>query len=222
MIKLTNVTKVFSDGHVDRTILKGINLEVEPGQSLALIGRSGSGKTTLLNTLSGLERVTSGSVNVKDFELGKASDEELAMFRRKHVGFIFQFFNLLPYLTVAENISLPLRMLNLWNAESEVFANELMGKVGILEFKDRLPEKLSGGEKQRVAIVRSLVHRPYLILADEPTGNLDEENVSIVADLLFKMTAEYNITLIMVTHDEVLAKRANRVLRMKNGLLQPC
>lgn len=221
MIKLTNVTKVFFDGDQDRKVLGGIDLAMERAESVALVGRSGSGKTTLLNTLSGLERVTTGKVRINDFSLDDANDDELAMFRRKNIGFVFQFFNLLPYLTVIENISLPLRMLNLWNSETQKFAKNLMSKVGILEFENRLPEKLSGGEKQRVAIVRALVHRPVLILADEPTGNLDEENVSIVADLLFSMATELGITLVMVTHDETLAKRANRILRMKDGQLQP-
>lgn len=222
MIKLQDITKVFSDGHQDRTILKGINLNVAKAESLALIGRSGSGKTTLLNLLSGIERPTNGNLQVNGVSLEKESEENLALFRRKNIGFVFQFFNLLPYLTVIENISLPLRMLNMWNDETQAFAKELMGKVGMLGFENRLPEKLSGGEKQRVAIVRALVHRPVLILADEPTGNLDEDNVSIVADMLFKMTAEYGITFVMVTHDEVLAKRAHIVMRMKNGLLAPC
>ena len=221
MITLSHVTKVFFDGDQDRTILGGIDLQVDRGESLSLIGRSGSGKTTLLNTICGLERPTKGQVTVDNYSLDQASDEDLAIFRRKHIGFVFQFFNLLPYLTVIENISLPLRMLNLWNPQTQSFAKDLMNKIGISEFEHRLPEKLSGGEKQRVAMVRALVHRPSIILADEPTGNLDEDNAAVVADLLFQMTAELSITLVMVTHDEVLAKRARRVLKIKDGLLHP-
>lgn len=220
MIKLTNVSKVFFDGDQDRKVLAGIDLEIPKGESLSLVGRSGSGKTTLLHTISGLERATMGTVQVDGFAVERANDDELTLFRRKNIGFVFQFFNLLPYLNVIENISLPLRMLNAWNPESQKFTEELMNKVGISEFRNRLPEKLSGGEKQRVAIVRALVHRPSLILADEPTGNLDEDNVALVSNLLFSMTKEMGITLIIVTHDEILAKRADRMLRMKDGLLQ--
>ncbi len=200
-------------------ILRGVNLQVERGETISIVGPSGAGKTTLLMALSGLERPTSGRVQVAGVDLGAADEDELARFRRRHIGIVFQSFHLVPTMTALENVALPLEFSGQPDALQQ--AALALEATGLADRVAHYPGQLSGGEQQRGALARAFVARPALILADEPTGNLDRETGQKVMELLFNLQREHNTTLALVTHDEQLAGRCRRQIHMADGILQP-
>ena len=202
-----------------RVVLQNAHAEFQSGEITAILGKSGSGKSTLLNLISGIDAPDSGQIWVNGQDLTALPERDRTLFRRSQIGFVFQFFNLIPTLTVGENVSLPLELNHLSHSESDQRARELLEAVGLLERWDTFPEKLSGGEQQRVALARALVHQPLLILADEPTGNLDEETGAQMMDLLARLTREQNGTLLIVTHNPEAAAYADRTLRLSHGQL---
>ena len=209
-----------SKRYADREILREVSLSMEKGGSVALLGPSGSGKTTLLNCIGGVDKLDAGSVMVAGQELTKLDSDGLAALRRRSIGTVFQFFHLLPTLTAAENVELPLQLLGLAEAERRERVRQLLERVGVAHRAHALPSELSGGEMQRVAIARAVIHRPALILADEPTGNLDSHTGAVVLDLLAEVVAESEAALLMVTHSDEAARRCGRILRMKDGALE--
>lgn len=200
-------------------ILRGIDLKVRQGETISIVGPSGAGKTTLLMALSGLERPTSGRVTVAGVDLGAANEDQLAYFRRRHIGIVFQSFHLVPTMTALENVALPLEFSG--QADAPEQAAKALAASGLADRVAHFPGQLSGGEQQRVALARAFVARPSLILADEPTGNLDRETGQKVIQLLFDLQQERNCTLLLVTHDEQLAGRCQRTLTMTDGRLGP-
>jgi putative ABC transport system ATP-binding protein len=199
-------------------ILRGVNLSIAKGETVSVLGPSGAGKTTLLMALSGLETPTSGQVQVAGVDLTILNEDGLARFRREHVGVVFQSFHLIPTMTALENVSLPLEFSGCMNPAEQ--AEEALTKVGLGDRVDHFPGELSGGEQQRVALARAFVVRPALLLADEPTGNLDRETGRIVMNLLFDLQQEHGTTLVLVTHDEILASRCKRSVRIIDGCLR--
>jgi ABC-type lipoprotein export system ATPase subunit len=201
----------------DLEVVKGVSLTIDAGEFVCLVGKSGCGKTTLLSLLSGLERPTKGQVILDGKEINGASEDELALFRRENVGFIFQSFNLIPTLSAWENVALPLFPLKMTNDERRKRATELLEKMELGHRIEHLPSALSGGEKQRVAIARALVNNPKIIFADEPTGNLDSGTGEAIMEILNKLHKDEGVAILMVTHEADLAKTANRLIRMKDG-----
>ena len=218
-LRFQDLTKSYYEGDVQRIVLQNAHAEFQPGEITAILGRSGSGKSTLLNLISGIDEPDGGRIWVDGQELSALSERDRTLFRRARIGFVFQFYNLIPTLTVGENVSLPLELNRVPRAIAHEKAQELLEAVGLLERWDTFPEKLSGGEQQRVTLARALVHDPLLILADEPTGNLDEETGAQVMSLLARLTREQNRTLLMVTHSVEAASHADRVLRLSHGQL---
>lgn len=218
-IQLDRLTKSFQEGLVDRQVLREVTATFAAGEFVVLLGQSGSGKSTLLNLISGIEQPTTGSVTINATELSALNERDRTLFRRDRIGFIFQFFNLIPTLTVLENITLPQELAGVSQAEVSKKAIALLQRVGLADRGEAFPDKLSGGQQQRVAIARALVHDPMLVLADEPTGNLDEETGKIVLDLLLELTRSAQKTLIMATHNPEIAQLADRVVRMQDGHL---
>lgn len=208
-----------SKAYAQRPILRSVSFQIAAGERAALLGPSGSGKTTLLNCIGGVDRADSGEVIVAGEKLHALDSDGLARVRREHIGTVFQFFHLLPTLTAAENVELPLQLLGVAKAERENRVRSLMERVGVSHRAQALPAELSGGEMQRVAIARAIIHRPALLLADEPTGNLDTQTGAQVLDLLAEVVSETNAALLMVTHSEEAAKRCDRILRMRDGEL---
>lgn len=219
-IRFENITKTFHEGDMDRAVLQGVNAEIARGEFVAIVGRSGSGKSTLLNLLAGLDTPTRGDIFVDATNIAKLNDHDRTLFRRKHVGFVFQFFNLIPTLTVRENVLMTAELAGWKDSEARAQANRLLQQVGLLERANVFPDKLSGGEQQRVAIARALCADAELILADEPTGNLDAETGARILELLTQLAREKNKTLVMVTHSADVAEQADRVLRMEDGKLE--
>jgi putative ABC transport system ATP-binding protein len=201
----------------DLEVVKNVSLAIDAGEFVCLVGKSGCGKTTLLSLLSGLEKPTKGQVILNGKEIDGASEDELALFRRENVGFIFQSFNLIPTLSAWENVALPLFPIKMTNEERRKRATELLGKMELGHRLEHLPSALSGGEKQRVAIARALINNPKIIFADEPTGNLDSSTGEAIMDILGKLHRDEGVAILMVTHEVELAKAANRVIRMKDG-----
>ena len=201
----------------DLEVVKGVSLAVNEGEFVCLVGKSGCGKTTLLSLLSGLEKPTKGKVTLDGREITASSEDELALFRRENVGFIFQSFNLIPTLSAWENVALPLFPIKMTNEERRRRATELLGKMELGHRIEHLPSALSGGEKQRVAIARALVNNPRIIFADEPTGNLDSSTGEAIMGILNRLHRDEGVAILMVTHEDELAKTANRLIRMKDG-----
>ncbi len=201
----------------DLAVVKGVSLAVNAGEFVCLVGKSGCGKTTLLSLLSGLEKPTGGKVTLDGREITTSSEDELALFRRDNVGFIFQSFNLIPTLSAWENVALPLFPLKMTGEERRKRATDILGKMELGHRIEHLPSALSGGEKQRVAIARALVNNPKIIFADEPTGNLDSATGDAIMNILNKLHKEEGVAILMVTHEDELAKTANRLIRMKDG-----
>ena len=218
-LQFHDLTKSYFEGDLRRVVLENAHAEFEPGQMTVILGRSGSGKSTLLNLISGIDAPDSGQIWVDGQDLTALSERDRTLFRRARIGFIFQFFNLIPTLTVGENVSLPLELNRVPRVEARERAESLLDSVALRDRWDTFPEKLSGGEQQRVALARALVHDPLLILADEPTGNLDEETGSQVMSLLARLAREQGRTLLMVTHSLEAASHADRVLRLTHGQL---
>lgn len=219
IIELTGVCKSFQEGERERVVLRDATLTVEPGEWLFLLGRSGSGKSTLLNLVSGIDLPDSGEVLVAGQPLNRLKERERTLFRRGSIGFVFQFYNLIPTLTVLENVLLPLEPAGLLNPGHDDLARELLEQVGLSDRAASFPDRLSGGEQQRVAVARALVHRPKLVLADEPTGNLDAETGRQVLGLFQRLLRESGTTLLLVTHSAEVAALADRVLSIEKGLL---
>ena len=216
---MRGVSRVFREGLHTRIVLDAVDLTLAPGTFVALIGRSGSGKSTLLNLISGLDRPTSGEVVVGGVNLTQRTERERTLFRRRHVGFVFQAFNLIPTLTVAENVRLPLELNGRPAEAARAVAHEALAAVDLADRADSFPDRLSGGEQQRVAIARALVHRPRLLLADEPTGNLDYETGRQVMDLLHRLVRQTGTTMLVVTHDRDFLEVSDRVLTLRQGRL---
>ena len=219
LIEIRNVYKSFVEGPQQRVVLQAASATIAAGESVVLLGRSGSGKSTLLNILSGIDAPTSGEIMIDGVALHTLSERKRTLFRRRSIGFIFQFFNLIPTLSVEENILLPLELNGSLTTAQRAYAHELLQRVGLGDRLAAFPDKLSGGEQQRVAIARALVHDPALVLADEPTGNLDQTTGEQVLDLLDQMTRQHGKTLVMVTHALDVAQRADRILVIENGQL---
>ncbi|MES3629695.1 MAG: ABC transporter ATP-binding protein [Longimonas sp.] len=218
LLHLSDVRKSFAEGDTARTVLNGVHAEVDAGAFLVLMGRSGAGKSTLLNLVSGIDRPDAGVIRYNDTDLTTLSDAERTRFRREHIGFVFQSLNLIPTLTVAENIALPLELSG-QSDEADARVSHLLERVGLPDRGDSYPDRLSGGEQQRVAIARALAHEPLLLLADEPTGSLDYETGRQVLSLLTDMVREHDTTLLIATHDESLADQADRTITLHNGTL---
>jgi putative ABC transport system ATP-binding protein len=198
-------------------VVKGVSISVDAGEFVCLVGKSGCGKTTLLSLLSGLERPTKGDVVLNGKKINGSSEDELALFRRQNVGFIFQSFNLIPTLSAWENVALPLFPVKMTGEERKRRATELLTQMELGHRMDHLPSALSGGEKQRVAIARALVNRPKIIFADEPTGNLDSATGDAIMDILNRLNTKEGVAILMVTHEVELAKKAERLVRMHDG-----
>jgi putative ABC transport system ATP-binding protein len=220
-LRFHDLTKSYYEGEVRRVVLQNAHAEFQPGEITAILGRSGSGKSTLLNLISGIDAPDSGQIWVEGEDLTTLSERERTLFRRARIGFVFQFFNLIPTLTVGENVSLPLELNRIPRLQAYQKVQDVLEAVGLLDRWNTFPEKLSGGEQQRVALARALVHDPFLILADEPTGNLDEETGAQVISLLARLAREHNRTLLIVTHSREAASHADRILRLSRGQLVP-
>jgi putative ABC transport system ATP-binding protein len=218
-LRLMDVTKTYQEGGAKRTILANASADFRKGEFVSLLGKSGSGKTTLLNIISGIDGLDAGRISLGDIQLTELNETQRTLFRRKHIGFIFQFFNLIPTLNVWDNLTLPLELNDMMNTESKERAISLLGEVGMADRLTAFPEQLSGGEKQRLAISRALVHNPGLILADEPTGNLDEETGRIILNLINNLTRKNGKNLILVTHSPEAAAYADRIFHLREGKL---
>ncbi len=216
---LVDLTKSYLEGEQRHLILNSANAEFPEGEFCAILGKSGSGKSTLLNLISGIDLADSGTIWVKDQNLTEMDDRQRTLFRREKIGFVFQFFNLIPTLSVLENTLLPLELVGLTPKEARPRAVALLEEVGLADRLDAFPDRLSGGEQQRVAIARALVHDPLLVLADEPTGNLDENTGRQVLDLLDRLTRQAGKNLILVTHSREAASHADRILTLRDGAL---
>lgn len=220
LIKIEKLSKSYLEGGKVRTVLKELSVEIAAGEFLAVIGKSGSGKSTLLNLISGIDKPDQGRIYFNGLDLTTLSEFDRTIFRRENIGFIFQFFNLLPTLTVGENITLPLELKGIDARRARELARPLITEVGLADRWNTFPDRLSGGEQQRVAIARALVHNPLIILADEPTGNLDEETGSQILILLNRLTREAGKNMIMVTHSLEVAKTADRIFLLREGDLE--
>jgi putative ABC transport system ATP-binding protein len=217
VVKAEDVTRRYGEGDTAVDALRGVSLAVRPGELVAVMGPSGSGKSTLMHILAALDRPTSGRVEIASEDIGALSDSEVTLLRRKHIGFVFQFYNLLPMLTAEENILLPLSIAG--TKPDRAFFEGLIDRVGLDERRSHRPSELSGGQQQRVAIARALVSRPTIVLADEPTGNLDSTTGAEILELLRAATEEYGQTTVMVTHDAGAAAIADRILFLADGLI---
>jgi putative ABC transport system ATP-binding protein len=219
LVRIAGVQKHFSRGGERIEVLKGVNLDIPPGDFLALMGPSGSGKTTLLNLMGGLDTPTGGSVDVNGVRINELSGARLAKWRSQHIGFVFQLYNLLPVLTAERNVELPLLLTNLSKAERRKRAGIALKIVGLADRARHYPRQLSGGQEQRVGIARAIVTDPTLLLCDEPTGDLDRKAGDEILDLLQALNREYGKTIVMVTHDPHAADRAKRTLHLEKGTL---
>ena len=215
LLKLKNVNLKYQTGNDIIKVLININLETKKNESISIVGESGSGKTSLIMLAGGLEKATSGKIFFEEQEISKMSEDEVSRVRRKNIGIVFQSFYLIPNYTAVENVALTLELNNLKNPYDR--AKELLDRFGLKNRFNNLPSQLSGGEQQRVAIARAIAMKPKLILADEPTGNLDSENSQMIADILFKYIKEEKSSLIVVTHDPKLANKAKRKIKIKDG-----
>lgn len=219
VIRVSNAAKRYETGKEGFWALKGVSMEAERGEFIAVVGQSGSGKSTLMNLLGGIDRQTQGSLNVNGQDLGGLREDEMSRFRGKNIGFIFQFFQLMPTLTVLENVMLPMEFTgSIPQSERKTRAEALLRRVGLLAQAGKYPQAMSGGEQQRVAIARALANDPPIILADEPTGNLDSQTSEDIFQML-RCLAVDGKTVVMVTHNDDLAKRCDRVVRIRDGLV---
>jgi putative ABC transport system ATP-binding protein len=218
-IEIANLNKTYQEGESQRSVLRDVNLKFAPGEFIVLLGQSGSGKSTLLNLISGIDQPDSGSIQINDVDITTLDERSRTLLRRDQIGFVFQFFNLIPTLTVLENITLPQELAGVSLKVASESARALLDRVGLNGREQTFPDKLSGGQQQRVAIARALAHDPNLVLADEPTGNLDEETGEKVLQLLLDLVRTSGKTLLMATHNPEIAQFADRVLRVQEGRL---
>jgi putative ABC transport system ATP-binding protein len=219
MLTIRQLSRSFREGSRVHHVLDRLDAEVRPAERVAIMGRSGSGKSTLLNLISGIDRADSGTVEIDGLEVSSLGEPARTLFRRAHVGFVYQFFNLIPTLDVAENVRLVLELNGVRGAAARTRSLAALESVGLGSRAHSAVDQLSGGEQQRVAIARALVHEPKLLLADEPTGNLDDQTAGEVLPVLLALTRSRGATLVMVTHDEALAATADRVLELREGRL---
>ena len=221
IVRVEHLSKVFHRDSAEVTALDDASLEIAAGEFMALMGPSGSGKTTLLNIIAGIDRPSAGHVYVGDTDIAELDEDELAEWRNQHVGFIFQMYNLIPVLTARENVELPLLLTDLGRAERRAHAEAALALVGLADRMDHRPRQLSGGQEQRVAIARALVTDPVLLLADEPTGDLDARSAQEILAILGRLNREFGKTIVMVTHDPRAAKSASVVRHLDKGVLLP-
>jgi putative ABC transport system ATP-binding protein len=219
MLSVSGLCKSYQSGSHHQVIFKGLDLHLEKAEVVALVGASGSGKTTLLNLLSGIDTPDKGRVLINGVDIHAQGEPARTLVRRQQLGFVFQFFNLIPTLSVAENVALPMELTGVEGAEIQRRVTDLLHHVGLPHMQDRYPDSLSGGEQQRIAVARALSHRPNLLLADEPTGNLDEETGQRVIALLADLVREQATSMLIVTHSRQVAAAADRVLRLHQGRL---
>jgi putative ABC transport system ATP-binding protein len=217
VVEARDLARRFGEGDTAVDALRGVTLSVVPGELVAVMGPSGSGKSTLMHLLAALDKPTSGTVAIAGEDVGSLSDTEVTLLRREHIGFVFQFFNLLPMLTAEENVLLPLSIAG--EKPDQPFFEDLIGRVGLADRRKHRPAELSGGQQQRVAIARALVARPTVVFADEPTGNLDSATGQEILELLRSATEQYGQTTVMVTHDAAAAAIADRILFLADGLI---
>ena len=217
ILRTENLCKSYGSGDTRVDALKNANISVNKGEFVAVVGPSGSGKSTLLHLIGGVDKPTSGKVFVDDIDIYSLNEKQLAIFRRRKVGFVFQFYNLVPVLTAEENILLPILLDN--KKPDKAYINELLDLLGLQDRKNHLPSELSGGQQQRVSIGRALAYKPSIILADEPTGNLDSKNSKEIIDLLKISVKRYNQTLMVITHDVDIASQADRIITIEDGIV---
>lgn len=220
MVRVDGLTREYRSGVTRQRVFEALSFRVERGEVVALLGASGSGKTTLLNLISGIDSPDAGSVILDGVEVTTLAEPERTLLRRRRIGFVFQFFNLIPTLTVGENVSLPLELLGVDDTAAQQCATGLLQEVGLTGLAPRYPDSLSGGEQQRAAIARALVHRPALLLADEPTGNLDEDSGARIIKLLTSLARRQHTTMLLVTHSTPVARAADRVLHLRHGRVE--
>ena len=218
ILKVENLTKSYGKGEAKVDAIKNINLSINKGEFVAIVGPSGSGKSTLLHLLGGVDKPTSGKVYINDVDIYNLKEKDLSIFRRRNVGLIYQFYNLIPVLSVKENILLPAELDN--RKIDKDYIDDLLKTLGLKERANHLPNELSGGQQQRTSIGRALINRPSIVLADEPTGNLDSKNSKEVLELLKLSVRKYNQTLIMITHDPSIALQADRVITIEDGTIK--
>jgi len=219
LVELRDLTKSYPEGATERVVFRNLRAGIRRGESVALLGRSGSGKSTLLNLIAGIDLPTAGDVLLDGIRVGRMSENERTAFRRRHIGFVFQSFNLIPTLTVAENVLLPMELNGRTGPPARAAARDMLAKVGLADRGGSYPDRLSGGEQQRVAVARALVHDPLLLLADEPTGSLDADTGRQVLELLAGMVREGRRTMVIVTHSAAVARTADRTLAILDGRL---
>lgn len=219
ILETTNLTKKYESGASQLTVLDAVNVQISTGATASIVGPSGSGKTTLLGLCAGLDRASSGTVCVAGHDITHFSEGERAELRRTSIGFIFQNFQLMPNLTAIENVVIPAELQGKNSSETQQRAKDLLVRVGLGSRMKHYPKQLSGGEQQRVAIARAFIHEPKILFADEPTGNLDEESSILIEDMLFEINKELGTTLVLVTHDNELAKKTEYLIKLKGGKL---
>jgi putative ABC transport system ATP-binding protein len=220
VLEARDVHKTYPLGKVEVSALRGVTIEIEQGEFVAILGPSGSGKSTLLHVLGGLDRPDKGSIYIDGINLSTLNDAKLAEVRLHKIGFVFQFFNLLPRLTALKNVELPLTLADVSEKESVQKATEMLELVGLKDRMHHRPTELSGGEQQRVAVARALINDPKIVLADEPTGNLDTKTGWEIVSLMKRLSTEKNQTFVVVTHDQGVAENANRIIHLKDGVIQ--
>ena len=220
MIQVDNLTRIYQTGSNRQVVFDALTFGVDKGETVALLGASGSGKTTLLNLISGIDTPDAGQVLLDGVDVHALGEPDRTLLRRRQIGFVFQFFNLIPTLTAGENVALPLELLGADDRTAQQRADALLEKVGLGGLGMRYPETLSGGEQQRAAIARALAHEPAVLLADEPTGNLDEDTGHLIIDLLTALARQQGTTLLLVTHSMQVAQAADRVLRLSHGRVE--